>query len=120
MNDEEFCQAIDCTSGVKRDLAEKIRSVTATLCKMDPGTVTPGEDTDKLNSRMYDGWDEVQFLMQLERIFDVSFDGIQLPNFVLRRFFFLHKEAKPPNYGEWVKSVVEVLAPVIAEKRAQP
>jgi hypothetical protein len=113
MNDEEFCQAIGCTSGIKRNLAEKIREVTAALCQLDPAAISPGEDTDKLSSRMFDGWDELKFLMQLERILDVPLDGLRLPNFIMSRFFFFYREAKPLNYGEWVKKVVEVLAPIV-------
>jgi hypothetical protein len=112
MNNEEFCQAIGHTNGIERELAGKIRDVTATLCKLDSDAITPGDDTDRLSSRM-GGWDEVQFLMELERVLDVPFDGIQLPNFVAIRFFFLYRKAKSRNYGEWVKSAVEVLAPVV-------
>jgi hypothetical protein len=113
MTNEKFCQTIACTSAIKRDLVEKIRDVTAALCRLDSDVITPGEDTDKLSSRM-GGWDELRFLMQLERILDVPLDGVQLPNFVLFRFFFFFKKAKPLNYGEWVTGVVEVLAPVVA------
>lgn len=116
MNDEEFCQAIGYTSGFKRELAGKIRDVTASLCMLEPAAITPGEDTDKLNSKTFDGWDDVKFLMELEHILDVPLDGVRLPNFVMRRFFFLYKEAKPLNYGEWVKNTVEVLAPIVVKR----
>lgn len=64
---------------------------------------------------MLDGWDNLGFLMRLESILGLSLDGVRLPNFAMRRFF-LYKKAKPLNYGEWVKSVVEMLAPIIAER----
>jgi hypothetical protein len=116
MNDEDFCQTIGYTTRIKRDLAEKIRRITGELCKMDPNAITPGEDTENLNSRIPDGWDDVQFVMRLENILGFPLDGIRLPNFTVMRFFFLYKKAKPLNYGEWVKSVVEMLAPIVAER----
>lgn len=114
MNDEDFCQTMGYTTGFKRDLAEKIRRITGELCKLDPNAITPGDDTEKLNSRTFDGWDDVAFVLRLESILGVPLDSVRLPNFTMRRFFFLYKEAKPLNYGEWVKSVVEMLAPIVA------
>lgn len=116
MNDEDFCQAMGYRSGIKRDLAEKVRSITGELCKVDPSAITPSEDTERLNSRTFDGWDDLEFLMRLESILGFPLDGVRLPNFTMRRFFFLYKKAKPLSYGEWVKSVVEMLAPIIAER----
>ena len=115
MNDEDFCQTMGYTTGIKRDLAEKIRRITGELCKVDPSAIMPGDDTEGLNNRTFDGWDDVEFLMRLESVLGLSLNEVRLPNFTARRFFFFYKSAKPLNYGNWVKSVVEMLAPVIAE-----
>ena len=114
MNDEDFCQAMGYRNGIKRDLAKKIRDLTGELCKVDPNAITPNEDTEKLNSRMPDGLDDVEFLMKLESALGFLLDVARLPNFSVSRFFFLYKKAKPLNYGEWVKNVVEMLAPIVA------
>jgi hypothetical protein len=117
MNTAEFCDAIGFRTGLKRQLAEKIRDVTAALCRLDLDAIDPATDNDYLCSRMFDGWDELTFLMKLEEALNVEIsDSVQLPNFVMRRFFFFYKKPKPLNYGEWVKSVVEILAPIVADQ----
>ena len=117
MKDEEFCLALGCTTGIKRDLAEQIRRITGDLCKLDPRAITPAEATERLNSRTFDGWDDVEFLMRLESLLGLPLNEIQLPNFTAGRFyFFTNGPAGPLSYGYWVKSVVEILAPVIAER----
>lgn len=115
MNDEEFSQAMGYASGVKKQLAQEIRRITASLCKVDSSAIEPDEDTDRLANKMPDGWDETNFLLQLEHASNTPLDSsIHLPNFATERFFFFYKKLKPRNYGEWVKSVVELLAPFVA------
>jgi hypothetical protein len=116
MNKAQFCDELCYGSGLKRDLAEKVRDVTAILCKLDSDVIEPGTDNDYLCSKMRDGWDEVEFLIKMEEALNTEIPDIRLPNFTISRFFFFYKKAKPLNYGEWVKSVVEVIAPIIEQR----
>ncbi len=116
MNSAEFCDAIGFRNGLKRELAGKIRDATAVLCKLDPDVIEPRTDNDYLCGRMFDGWDELTFIMELEKALNVRIADVQLPNFAMAGFFFLYKKPKPLNYGEWVKSVVEMLAPIVDDQ----
>src|SRR5271163_4256012 len=110
MNDEQFCQAIGCTTELKKDLAKKIRDVTAALCKVDASFISPNDDTDKLSRKVLNGWDDAAFLLLLERAIGFSLESVQLPSFTLKRVFVFYKVNKPVNYGEWAKAVADLLA----------
>jgi hypothetical protein len=117
VNDDEFFRLLGFTSALEREICKAIRHATAAQCKIDDDLITPHDETAALGRRTLDGWDDVAVMMHLERSLGVCLTGVQVPNFVMRRFFFFFKRKGPVTYGEWVKSVVGILTPVVAKDR---